>query len=61
MKNINLVYLKCAAGDAGPYQAPVDVYSKIEAGKGQDRTMKYWIRPGITYGRSQTERDSGTL
>ena len=37
--------MKCSAGDAGPYQAPVDVYSKREAGKQQDRTMKYWIRP----------------
>lgn len=27
-----LMYLKCAAGDAGPYQASVDVYSKKEAG-----------------------------
>lgn len=42
---MNLVYLKCAAGDAGPYQAPVDVYSKKESGKEQNRTMKYWIRP----------------
>ena len=32
-QGINLVYLKCAAGDAGPYQAPVDVYSKKETGK----------------------------
>ncbi len=44
-KGVNLVYLKCAAGDAGPYQAPIDVYSKRESGKVQDRTMKYWIRP----------------
>ena len=43
-QGVNLVYLKCAAGDAGPYQAPVDVYSKKEAGKELDRTMKYWIR-----------------
>ena len=41
----NLLYLKCAAGDAGPYQAPVDVYSKKESGKEPNRTMKYWIRP----------------
>lgn len=40
-----MVYLKCAAGDAGPYQAPVDVYSKKEAGKEQNRAMRYWIRP----------------
>lgn len=46
-QGVNLVYLKCAAGDAGPYQAPVDVYSKKEAGKEQDRTMKYWIRPAL--------------
>lgn len=43
-QGVSLVYLKCAAGDVGPYQAPVDVYSKKEAGKEQDRTMKYWIR-----------------
>ncbi len=52
----NLVYLKCAAGDAGPYQAPVDVYSKKEAGKEQDRTMKYWIRPAsLTVEAKQSE------
>ena len=44
-QEVNLVYLKCAAGDAGPYQASVDVYSKKKAGKEQERTMKYWIRP----------------
>ncbi len=38
-----LIYLKCSAGDAGPYQAPVDVYSK-KSDK-SDKTMKYWIRP----------------
>ena len=53
---MNLVYLKCAAGDAGPYQAPVDVYSKKEAGKEQDRTMKYWIRPAsLTVEAKQSE------
>lgn len=52
----NLVYLKCAAGDAGPYCAPVDVYSKREAGKNQDRTMKYWIRPAsLTVEAKQSE------
>ena len=51
-----MVYLKCAAGDAGPYQAPVDVYSKKEAGKEQDRTMKYWIRPAsLTVEAKQSE------
>lgn len=44
-QGVFLIYLKCAAGDAGPYQAPVDVYSKKESGKIQDKTMKYWIRP----------------
>lgn len=43
----NLLYLKCAAGDAGPYQAPVDVYSKKESGKEPNRIMKYWIRPAL--------------
>ena len=52
----HLVYLKCAAGDAGPYQAPVDVYSKKEAGKDQYRTMKYWIRPAsLTTEAKQSE------
>ena len=55
-QGVNLVYLKCAAGDAGPYQAPVDVYSKKEAGKEQDRTMKYWIRPAsLTVEAKQSE------
>lgn len=49
--------LNCAAGDVGPYQAPVDVYSKKEAGKEQDRTMKYWIRPAaLTVEAKQSER-----
>ena len=44
------------SGDAGPYQAPVDVYSKKEAGKEQDRTMKYWIRPAsLTVEAKQSE------
>jgi ATP-dependent DNA helicase RecG len=42
----HLIYLKCSAGDAGPYQAPVDVYSKKQTDKKPDPTMKYWIRPG---------------
>ena len=55
-QGVNLVYLKCAAGEAGPYQAPVDVYSKKEAGKEQDRTMKYWIRPAsLTVEAKQSE------
>ena len=39
----HLIYLKCSAGDAGPYQAPIDVYSK--KGEKSDKIMKYWIRP----------------
>ena len=55
-KGVHLVYLKCAAGDAGPYQAPMDVYSKKEAGREQDRTMKYWIRPAsLTTEAKQSE------
>ena len=52
----HLLYLKCAAGDAGPYQAPIDVYSKKESGKEQNRTMKYWIRPvSLTVEAKQSE------
>ena len=55
-QGVNLVYLKCAAGDAGPYRAPVDVYSKKESGKDQDSTMKYWIRPAsLTVAAKQGE------
>ena len=44
--NTHLIYLKCSAGDAGPYFAPVDVYSKKHTDMKPDTTMKYWIRPG---------------
>lgn len=55
-QEVNLVYLKCAAGDAGPYQAPMDVYSKKGADKEQDRTIKYWIRPAsLTVEAKQSE------
>lgn len=40
-EDTHLIYLKCSPGDSGPYQAPVDVYSKAKA----DRAMQYWIRP----------------
>ena len=52
----NLIYLKCSPGDAGPYQAPVDVYSdKGKTGK-SDKKMKYWIRLGsVTTGAGQDE------
>ncbi|MDE7445252.1 MAG: putative DNA binding domain-containing protein [Lachnospiraceae bacterium] len=55
-QGVNLVYLKWAAGDAGPYHVPVDVYSKKETGKDQGRTMKYWIRPAsLTVEAKQSE------
>ena len=41
-KGAHLILLKCAAGDSGPYKAPVDVYSKDKA---SNTTMKFWIRP----------------
>ena len=50
-QGIYLLYLKCSSGDAGPYQAPVDVYGKKKSEDGKnnsektDKTMKYWIRP----------------
>jgi ATP-dependent DNA helicase RecG len=40
--NTYLIYLKCSAGDAGPYRAPKDVYSKNK----REKNMCYWIRPG---------------
>ena len=55
--DIHLIYLKCSPGDAGPYQAPIDVYSKKNKDKNEDnnqdnkgqkksdKTTKYWIRP----------------
>ena len=43
-KDTHLLYLKCSAGDAGPYRAPKDVYSK-KTGEKPDKTMCYWIRP----------------
>lgn len=43
-ENTNLLYLKCSPGDAGPYRAPKDVYSKKGEGK-VDKTMYYWICP----------------
>ena len=44
-EDTHLIYLKCSPGDAGPYRAPKDVYSK--KGKGMvDKSLHYWIRPG---------------
>ncbi|MCL1983057.1 MAG: putative DNA binding domain-containing protein [Clostridiales bacterium] len=39
-----LLYLWCSAGDSGPYQAPVDVYSSKKTENAPDKTMRYWIR-----------------
>lgn len=39
----HLIYLKCSPGDAGPYRAPKEVYSKRN--ERSDKTMYYWIRP----------------
>ena len=44
--NTHLIYLKCSAGDAGPYRAPKDVYSNKNGKINIDKTMYYWIRPG---------------
>ena len=30
-EDTHLIFLKCSPGDSGPYQAPVDVYSKAKA------------------------------
>ncbi|MDR3294500.1 MAG: putative DNA binding domain-containing protein [Clostridiales Family XIII bacterium] len=41
-----LIYLWCSAGDAGPYKAPVDIYSKKKKNGAKDEKRKeYWIKP----------------
>ncbi len=40
---IYLLYLWCPAGDSGPYQAPVNVYT--EKGRNDNKRLEYWIRP----------------
>ena len=51
---IYLIYLWCTAGDSGPYQAPIDVYS--ENGKKADKRMHYWFRPAsLTTAAKQDE------
>ena len=50
-----LLYLRCSAGDGGPYQAPVDVYSGKKDGKKADRTMRYWIRGGSVTASAQQD------
>ena len=50
---ICLLYLWCSAGDSGPYQAPVDVYTKKQ---GADKRSCYWIRPAsLTTAAKQDE------
>ena len=41
-----LLYLWCSAGDAGPYQAPVDVLTGKKKTQNTVKTMRYWIRTG---------------
>ena len=52
--NTFLLYLRCSAGESGPYQAPEDVYSKEKNEKASNRTKKYWIRVGsvTTYAKN---------
>ena len=51
---VYLLYLWCVAGDSGPYQAPVSVYT--EKGQKADRRMQYWIRPAsLTTAAKQDE------
>ena len=53
---IFLLYLRCSAGDSGPYQAPTDVYSGKRNEKKPDKTMRYWIRPSsVTTYAKQSE------
>jgi len=37
-QNKHLIYLWCSGGDAGPYQAPVNVFDK-------KKQLEYWIKP----------------
>jgi ATP-dependent DNA helicase RecG len=47
-----VIYLRCSAGDAGPYQAPEEVYSDKKSKKQLDKTMRYWIRPASVTARA---------
>ena len=53
-----ILYLRCSAGDGGPYQAPVEVYSGKKDGKKADRTMRYWIRGGSVTASAQQDEIS---
>ena len=51
-KGAHLVYLKCSAGNGGPYQAPLDVYSK-KGKRGSTRPYDEILdSSSITYNRS---------
>ena len=55
-KGTFLLYLRCSAGEGGPYQAPTEVYSDKKNDKKADRSMRYWIRIGsITASAKQDE------
>ena len=41
-----ILYIRCSAGESGPYQAPEDAYSKRKNGKASSRAKRYWIRIG---------------
>ena len=57
---IFLLYLKCSAGDFGPYQAPEDVYTKEEkkTGKQVSKAKRYWIRVGSVTARAKSDEIS---
>ena len=59
-KDTYLLYMKCSAGDAGPYRAPETVYLSDEEqgkkGKKKPNVYKYWIRVGsVTTSAKQEE------
>ena len=51
-----LLYLRCSAGEGGPYQSPAEVYSDKKGNEKADRNMRYWIRVGsVTASAKQDE------
>lgn len=42
-EHTHLIYMKCSAGDSGPYTAPKAAYKDSQ--KRIDKTRHYWIRP----------------
>ena len=53
-----LMYLKCSAGDAGPYQAPEEIYSKRGKENLINKAKHYWIRIGSVTSRAKNEEIS---